>query len=221
MRILLVAATLPELQPWLHSADATLIYDNLYEVSSGEHQINVLIAGAAAVPFLYNLSKFIHSTEKPELIILAGIAGSFRNDLPNGSIVEVAEEIWADTGAQDNEGSFLTMFDLGLWNANEYPFRRGTLSNTKSYFSDLQQVRSLTVHMVSGTQERIDSLKTQYNPDIENMEGAALYYFAGKEGIPCTQIRAISNLVEPRNREAWEIGLAIKNLNEYLKNRFC
>lgn len=221
MRILLVAATLPELQPFLHSADATLIYDNLYEVSSGEHQINVLIAGAAAVPFLYNLSKFIHSTQKPELIILAGIAGTFRNDLPNGSIVEVAEEIWADTGAQDKEGSFLSMFDLGLWNANEHPFRKGTLSHTKSYFSDLKQVRSLTVHTVSGTQERIDSLKTQYNPDIENMEGAALYYFAGKEGIPCTQIRAISNFVEPRNREAWEIGLAIKNLNAYLENWFC
>lgn len=217
MRILLVAATLPEVQPFLHSSAATLISDNLYKVSSDEHQIHVLIAGAGAIPFLYSISKYIHRTEKPELIIVAGIAGTFRNDLPNGHIVEVTEEIWADTGAQDKDGSFLSMFDLGLWNADEKPFQHGVLSNSKSYCPDLLQVRSLTVNTVSGTQERIDSLKTQYNPDIENMEGAALYYFAGKEGIPCTQIRAISNLVEPRNRDAWEIGLAIKNLNAYLE----
>jgi futalosine hydrolase len=27
------------------------------------------------------------------------------------------------------------------------------------------------------------------------------------------QIRAVSNYVEKRNRDAWQIGLAIKNLN--------
>lgn len=221
MRILLLAATLPEVQPFLLSCKAIKTSDNLYAAIAGENQINILITGAGAIPFLYNLSKYFHSSEKHELIILAGIAGTFRIDLPNGTLVEVAEEIWADTGAEDKDGSFLSMFRLGLWDANEMPFKNGILSHTKPYFPDLQQIRSVTVNTVSGTQERIDSLLALYSPDIENMEGAALYYFAGREGIPCTQIRAISNLVEPRNREAWEIGIAIKNLNEYLQNWFC
>jgi futalosine hydrolase len=217
MRILLTAATLPEVQPFLYSSEAIKISDNLYTVFGSENQINILIAGAGAIPFLFSLSKYIYTTEKPELIILAGIAGTFRNDLPNGTLVEVAEEIWADTGAEDKDGSFLSMFDLGLWKTDEIPFQEGTLRHSKPYFPDLPPVRSITVNTVTGTQSGIDALKFIYNPDIENMEGAALYYFAGKEGIPCTQIRAISNLVEPRNREAWEIGLAIKNLNDYLE----
>jgi len=34
-------------------------------------------------------------------------------------------------------------------------------------------------------------------------------------GVPCMQIRAVSNYVEKRNRDAWQIGLAIKNLNTF------
>ena len=220
MRILLIAATTPEVQPFLDFTEAVKISDNLYSTFADENQINILIAGAGSVPFLFNLSKYIFTSEKPELIILAGIAGTFKREIPNGTLLEIAEEIWADTGAEDQDGSLLSMFDLGLWNVNESPFKKGVLTHTKSFFPDLPQARSLTVHTVSGTQERIDTLKSRFNPDIENMEGAALYYFAGKERIPCTQIRAISNLVEPRNRENWEIGLAIKNLNAYLENWF-
>ncbi|WP_431199504.1 hypothetical protein ACRQ5D_10000 [Mucilaginibacter sp. P25] len=33
--------------------------------------------------------------------------------------------------------------------------------------------------------------------------------------VPGMQIRAVSNYVEKRNREAWNIGLAIKNLNTF------
>jgi futalosine hydrolase len=34
------------------------------------------------------------------------------------------------------------------------------------------------------------------------------------ERIPCAQIRAVSNFIEKRNRDNWNIALAIKNLNE-------
>jgi len=34
-------------------------------------------------------------------------------------------------------------------------------------------------------------------------------------GVPCMQIRAVSNYVEKRNLDAWQIGLAIKNLNTF------
>lgn len=32
--------------------------------------------------------------------------------------------------------------------------------------------------------------------------------------IPCAQIRSVSNVIEKRNREGWNMALAIKNLNE-------
>jgi futalosine hydrolase len=45
------------------------------------------------------------------------------------------------------------------------------------------------------------------------MEGAAVAYVCERFDVPWVQIRAISNMVEPRNRSAWDIPLAIKNLH--------
>jgi len=44
------------------------------------------------------------------------------------------------------------------------------------------------------------------------MEGAAFFYACLLEGITCTQIRTISNKVEKRNKDNWDIPLAVKNL---------
>jgi futalosine hydrolase len=46
------------------------------------------------------------------------------------------------------------------------------------------------------------------------MEGAAFMFVCELENIPYVQIRAVSNYVEKRNREAWNIPLAIVNLNK-------
>jgi futalosine hydrolase len=52
------------------------------------------------------------------------------------------------------------------------------------------------------------------------MEGASFFYACEQAGIPGIQIRSISNLVERRNKENWQIGLAIKNLNNTLIQLF-
>jgi len=48
------------------------------------------------------------------------------------------------------------------------------------------------------------------------MEGAAFLFVCEHEQIPCIQLRAVSNFVEKRNKEAWNIPLAIENLNQQL-----
>jgi len=48
------------------------------------------------------------------------------------------------------------------------------------------------------------------------MEGAAVFYACKRENIDCLQIRSVSNYVEPRNKENWQIGLAIRNLNDWM-----
>ena len=49
--------------------------------------------------------------------------------------------------------------------------------------------------------------------DIENMEGAALFALAKAEGVPCAEIRAISNYVG-EERKDWKIDLALERLTE-------
>ena len=45
------------------------------------------------------------------------------------------------------------------------------------------------------------------------MEGAACMMVCNNLGFEFFQIRAISNYVEERSKEKWNISLAIKNLN--------
>ncbi len=51
---------------------------------------------------------------------------------------------------------------------------------------------------------------------METMESAGVFYVCLMEKVNFLAIRAISNFVEPRNKEAWNIPLAIANLNRVL-----
>ena len=44
------------------------------------------------------------------------------------------------------------------------------------------------------------------------MEGAAFMYACLVHGLPFAQVRAVSNVVERRNRDAWKLTEAIANL---------
>jgi futalosine hydrolase len=46
------------------------------------------------------------------------------------------------------------------------------------------------------------------------MEGAAFAYACAISKVPYAQVRAVSNVVERRNRTAWQLDHAIRHLNE-------
>jgi futalosine hydrolase len=48
------------------------------------------------------------------------------------------------------------------------------------------------------------------------MEGAAFFYACEEANVDGLQVRAISNYVEKRNKENWNLALAVKNLNDWL-----
>ncbi|MEZ4688453.1 MAG: hypothetical protein R3B47_21045 [Bacteroidia bacterium] len=80
-------------------------------------------------------------------------------------------------------------------------------------------LRVITVNRVHGSLSGIQKLsETWPQAQVESMEGAAVFLSAKKAGIPCLQFRAISNYVEPRNKEAWDIPLALKSLRNFLQH---
>ena len=50
-------------------------------------------------------------------------------------------------------------------------------------------------------------------PQVESMEGAAFMSACLMHKVQFAQIRAVSNIVERRNREAWKMAEAIRNLS--------
>src|SRR5690606_8092612 len=71
----------------------------------------------------------------------------------------------------------------------------------------------LTVSTVTGTATRAAWLRTRYPGAVaEAMEGFGVATAAARAGVPFAEVRAVSNTVGPRNREAWKIPDALTAL---------
>ncbi len=182
-----------------------------------QFNIDVLISGIGISQTIYKLSKFL-SLKNYDLVINAGICGSFTGEFPIGSCVNVTIDEFADIGMTYADNSFHTLFDEKLMLPNEHPFMEGKLINPFQLpiNVDLQQVKSITVNNCSGNTEQIQARKNRFNADVESMEGAAVAYVCLLEKVNYLQIRAISNIIEPRNKTSWEIEKASCNLSECL-----
>lgn len=206
MKILLVAATRFEIEPFLSKFAFT---DEQSDRVVGKHLVKVLITGVGMVPTAFSLGKHLSGISYG-LAINAGIAGSFDFNLALGEVCIVAEDVFAELGAEDGE-EFLSIDDLGFGESRQLPNfpDSGVLTPL-----NLKQVKAITVNKVHGNKLMIAKTIARFNPKIETMEGASFFYACNQTATPCIQIRAISNYVERRNREKWNIGLAVKNLND-------
>jgi futalosine hydrolase len=208
MNILLVAATQAEIEPFLlHHGFHQL---SVQEKKIGVHHLSVLVTGVGMVATAFALGS-LFSAKSFDLAINAGIAGSFDPALMPGDLCRVSEDLHAEFGAEDGN-DFLKAETIGLGTSC---FSAAPLSGFKVY-DQLKEVKSATVNKVHGNEESITEFVNRFHPQIETMEGAAFFYACEKAGVPGIQIRSISNIVERRNKNNWQIGLAIKNLNNTL-----
>jgi futalosine hydrolase len=209
MRILLAAATSMEIQPVLDD----LKKETGKPAFSG---IRALITGIGLVPATYALMREVTSS-RPDLVIQAGIAGSF---IPAkiGEVVVVKEDAMADLGVFE-EGRFKTLFDLNLAGRNDLPYINGYLPNPNQELlslSLLEQVRGISVHTISTNKKTIQWYQQNEKAVVESMEGAALHYVCLMENIAFIQFRALSNDIGERDKTKWKIRDAIQNLNQGL-----
>lgn len=151
---------------------------------------------------------------KYDRVIQAGIAGALDYNLQLGEVVQVVSDSFGQLGAEDGE-EFISVFQLGFMDPNQHPFQEGTIQSP-TVIDELKSVKGTTVETVHGNHSTIQQFQQRSFAQVETMEGAACAYVCAKEGLPFLQIRAISNYVERRNREAWNIPLAIKALNQTL-----
>lgn len=179
-------------------------------------EIDYLVHGIGAIHTTYNLTAYL-STHRPDYIIQCGIAGSFHPEQYGlNEVVFVRSDCFADLGAEDQDGSLLEMFDLDLEGHNQFPFKEKRLVNPNSNVLGLPEVNAISVNTVSGAQGTIQARYDRYKPDIETMEGAAFTYVCMHMHLPFAQIRGISNKVEPRDREAWDMN-AIHHSNQIIR----
>lgn len=213
MNILIVAATPFEVAPliqWLekgHTQTGPLRY------RCHQADVSVLITGVGMTLTAYALGKVLPGG-KFDIALNAGIAGAFNRTLAIGEVVQVVSERFGDLGAEEADGHFMNVHDMGLIEPGQYPFQGGRLLNeTAGAFDFLPKAHGISVNRVHGSAKSIAQATAVFDADVESMEGAAFFYACLMEQVPFLEIRSISNYVEPRNRDNWNIPLAIDQLN--------
>lgn len=206
-KIILVSATSFEIEPLLRFLEGHhSLKHNTYLME--KLQMTVCVSGVGMVNTAFELGKF--KGDDFDIAINAGVAGSF-SEYENGQVLNVTQDCFSELGAEEDD-RFLSIDELGLGE------QRVKIRNL--YESDLTKglpkVSGITVNTVHGNEKNIDTVKKRYACDVESMEGAAFIHAANVFNWKAIQLRAVSNKIEKRNKNNWELPLAIKNLNEVL-----
>ncbi|MFZ5775500.1 MAG: futalosine hydrolase [Thermodesulfobacteriota bacterium] len=202
--ILLVAATDPEAAPLLQECPGQ----------------EVLVSGVGVMETALRLTRRLAEGPGPvELVINFGIGGAFPGSGAGLLDVCLAErEVLADLGIC--RGEAVEPLPMAITGPLTYPLSiphvdRAAVLLARRKISCHCGV-FVTVSSVSATTRRGELLRQTHNGLCENMEGAAVARVCQAFGIPCLEVRAISNMVEERDPEAWRIASAIRRCAEAL-----
>jgi futalosine hydrolase len=211
MQILVIAAKEAEIKPTVEFIAANYPNDTFIQFAYTD-------IGLTAAAF--SITR-LALTQAPDLIIQAGIAGSFETGYEPGEVVLIDAEQLADLGVIEN-AQWKNIFDLQLTDENQAPYKKGLLPNpyiNHFNFLGIRKVAGISVNTISTDTATIKRMQqSSPAPVIESMEGAALHFIALHQKIPFIQLRSISNNVGERDKTKWKIKEAISNLNEELKN---
>lgn len=216
MKILLVAATLPEIQPFIHSLEPgwTSPAPGIY--TRAGHELHTCITGVGIMAATYAITRAL--AQPYDMALQAGVAGSFDRNIALGQLALVNAETLGDLGAEDHE-NFLDVYDLQLAGKEDPPYTNGRLVNPLHKLPlaiDLPHADSLTVNTVSGSARTIAMRAAKFGCKLESMEGAPFHYACLMAGLPFAQVRAVSNYVTPRDKSQWKMKEAIIALNKWL-----
>lgn len=217
MRILIVAATAAEIDPLVSGLRFRADTDSrMTSYTRRRHEIDVLTTGVGMVATAAWCSRAL-ARHDYDVVFNFGLCGSFDAALPPGTVVQVITEQLPELGAEDGD-AFLSLQALQLVGNNEFPFQAGRLMNAGPPKNDvllrLPSAHGITVNTVHGNERTIADVLQRCSPQVESMEGAAFMYTCLVHQVAFAEVRAVSNIVERRNRGAWQIEDAIDNLGD-------
>ncbi|OQY22087.1 MAG: futalosine hydrolase [Desulfobacteraceae bacterium 4572_35.2] len=171
-------------------------------------------AAAAATVLLINKFTLSH-------VLMVGCAGAYlEGGLTVGDIAIASDEIMGDEGVLTSNG-FLDMEQLGFAIVqcgeqrffNRFPTTDTMVERFNAVLTPYAQQHSLqcktgsfvTVSTCSGTALIGQQLYQRTQGIIENMEGAAVAQMCAQYQIPFSELRVISNMVEDRNMDQWDL----------------
>jgi len=144
-----------------------------------------------------------------EVVLSVGIGGGFAPLAP-GDVAVASAIVFADLGAETAAG-FSPVSALGLGDDTYLVEPKLSVELADRAGGHLGTI--VTVATATGTAASGDALIARF-PDAvaEGMEGAGVAAAASAHGVAFGEIRAISNQVGPRDRDAWQVPRALESL---------
>ena len=161
---------------------------------------------------------------QPAMVLSVGIGGAYPSSgLEPGDAAVSSAIVYAGLGAMDGE-NFLDLEQLGfpLLERNEAKtFNALPVSGLSRVFAKATGIAHgpfLTLETVTGSSEAASRLETRFpGALVEGMEGVGVAHVALKHNVPCLEVRGISNMVGPRDRNTWKIPEALRALSRALE----
>jgi futalosine hydrolase len=189
-----------------------------------DHALIYAISGIGKTNAAHSATILIHKY-RPAIVMNFGIGGAYPSSgLDVGEIAIASKEVYADEGVGLKDG-FHTLETVGIpllrkggrRYFNEFPLDKSlslaAFSASRSLFNSKRGTFS-TVSTCTGTAIRASELAGRFRAICENMEGAAVAHICCLYGIPCVEIRSISNIAGERDTSKWDVRLASENCQE-------
>ena len=200
--ILLVAATEREMHPLSRSL-----------APSAEYQ--TCVTGIGPLEAAISITRMLASLKgaTPELVLLFGVGGAY----PEGGscvldLCLATHEIWADYGIRYDD-RVEPFCDPALSTDTVFPLDNARIERSCATLArhgiNSRSGVFVTVSCASGTGKRGRELYLRHRGICENMEGAAVARVLKDFGIPCVEVRCISNMVEDRDLSRWNLEGAV------------
>lgn len=183
--------------------------------------IDVIAAGVGPASAAASTAAALARAAAPySLVISAGIGGGFPGRADIGSLVLASSILTADLGAETPEG-FIIVDELGFGSARvqvSEAWNERLLRAMSAEKLPVSVAPAITVSSATGSAATAE-LRARLVPGAasEGMEGYGVAIAAAQQGIPVTELRAISNAVGPRDRSAWRIGDALQALENAMR----
>lgn len=180
----------------------------------GDDRFGVITVGVGPAAAAARTAKAL-AEGKFDFVVSAGIGGGFPNRAEIGSLVVASEIVAADLGAETPEGfCSVDKLGFGITRVPVDPVLAKRIEEAlRAAGCTVHTGPILTVSTVTGTAITTAEMAARVpGAAAEAMEGFGVALAAYDCGIPILEIRAISNIVGPRDRASWRIPDALHSL---------
>jgi futalosine hydrolase len=165
----------------------------IYPIRYLQHEIDICVTGRVLHQLIYRVTRAL-AMRKYHLALLADTCGSYRADIPVGTMVNIIKDKPAYTGIATLTGD-ADLYEAGWDTSDTFPHIRGSLVNLNNSYMNvllpLRKVVAVTVGMLRQP-DAVTRYRDKYQADVETATGVGFVYACLAEGQPFYHISMVA-----------------------------